>query len=88
MGIVQCANEQYGVLPNDPAINKHFDRDWPHSIHQSIFQVLSMAAEQHAPTAAVALSQAEKLSLEAHPIFGHRGQQLIDSLVKEAWFGE
>jgi hypothetical protein len=29
--------------------------------------------------------QAEKLSLEPHPIFGHRGRQIIDSLDADRW---
>ena len=27
----------------------------------------------------------EKLSLEPHPVFGHRGRQIIDSLVADRW---
>lgn len=30
-GIVNCANEQYGRLENDPAIERHFGRDWENS---------------------------------------------------------
>lgn len=32
MGIVNCANENYGYVSNDPAIHRHFGRDWDNSI--------------------------------------------------------
>ena len=35
MGIVTCANEQYGHINNDPMIENHFSRDWEHSIFNS-----------------------------------------------------
>src|SRR5690606_6247665 len=34
MGIVNCANEQYGRLLNDPSILRHFDASWENSVHQ------------------------------------------------------
>jgi len=37
------------------------------------------------PTGRIAVRQAEKLSLEPHPIFGRRGRQIIDSLVADLW---
>jgi hypothetical protein len=29
---------------------------------------------------------ADTLSRDPHPVFGHRGQQIIDSLVRDRWF--
>jgi hypothetical protein len=39
------------------------------------------------PTGQIAVRLAEKLSLEPHPVFGHRGRQIIDSLVADRWAG-
>ena len=32
MGIVNCANEAYGRLEDDPALSQHFSKEWEHSI--------------------------------------------------------
>jgi leucine dehydrogenase len=53
MGIVNCANEQYGSLPDDPAIVRHLGRDWIHSVYRTTRQVLERAeSERTTPTAA------------------------------------
>ncbi|MFQ5710103.1 MAG: Glu/Leu/Phe/Val dehydrogenase, partial [bacterium] len=85
MGIVNCANEQYGYVTNDPAIERHLSRDWQHSIYQTTLQVLGESQQTGEPPAKVAIGIADKLSLENHPIFGHRGPQIIDSLVADRW---
>lgn len=82
MGIVTCANEQYGYVNNDPLIQDHFSRNWEHSIFNRTKQVLKESKEKNIPTAEIALKLAEKLSRENHPIFGHRGKELIKSLVE------
>ena len=85
MGIVTCANEQYGYIINDPLIENHFSRDWEHSIFNRALQVLKKSAEKNIPTAEIALKLADNLSRENHPIFGHRGKQIIKSLVENNW---
>ena len=40
MGIVTCANEQYGYINNDPLIENHFSREWEHSIFNRAKRVL------------------------------------------------
>jgi len=85
MGIVNCADEQYGYIDNDPNINRHYDRSWKHSIFQTAMQVFSESKNKSKPTGEIALNIAEKLSLENHPIFGHRGEKIIESLVKNKW---
>ena len=32
LGIVNCANEAYGQLSNDPMILRNFGKDWEYSI--------------------------------------------------------
>jgi leucine dehydrogenase len=85
MGIVTCANEQYGYINNDPVIENHFSRDWEHSIFNRTVQVLNESKEKNIPTAEIALKLADRLSRENHPIFGHRGKQIIQSLVENKW---
>ncbi|MCW9094675.1 MAG: hypothetical protein OQJ74_02400, partial [Ignavibacteriaceae bacterium] len=85
MGIVTCANEQYGHINKDPLIENHFSRDWEHSIYNRASQVLIESKEKNIPTAEIALKMADKLSRENHPIFGHRGKQIIKSLVENKW---
>ncbi|MFQ5824934.1 MAG: Glu/Leu/Phe/Val dehydrogenase [bacterium] len=85
MGIVNCANEQYGHVNNDPFITRHLTEDWEYSIYQMSLKVLQESCETGAPPANVALRMADKLSLKEHPIFGHRGRQIIDSLVADRW---
>ena len=85
MGIVTCANEQYGYINNDPLIENHFRRDWEHSIFNRTIQVLNESRDKNVPTAEIALKLAERLSLQNHPIFGHRGTEIIKSLVENNW---
>jgi len=88
MGIVNCANEQDGTVNRDPMIEKHLERDWEHSIHQAAQRVFAQSKETGEPPAKVAMAQADTLSMEAHPLTGHRGRQTIDSLVADHWFEE
>ncbi len=88
MGIVNCANEQYGYVNNDPAIEMHLQTGWKHSIHQACLAVLAESKRSGQSTSKIAVKIADKLSKENHPIFGHRGQQIIDSLVENGWFNE
>jgi glutamate dehydrogenase/leucine dehydrogenase len=88
MGIVNCANEQYGYVNRDPLFEQHLSRDWKHSIHRTALEVLGKAREANAPTAGIALQMADELSLVDHPLFGHRGRHIIASLVEDKWYEE
>ena len=72
-------------VKDDPFIERHLSRDWEHSIYQMSFKVLTESQKRGEPPAKVATQIADKLSLENHPIFGHRGQEIIDSLVADRW---
>jgi len=85
MGIVTCANEQYGYINNDPLIENHFSKEWEYSIYNKAMQVLKESIEKNISTVEIALKLADKLSRESHPIFGHRGKEIIGSLVDNAW---
>jgi leucine dehydrogenase len=85
MGIVNAANEQYGYVKNDPLFERHLTRDWEHSIYQTTRRVLHKSCSTSTPSAEIAMHLADRLSLEEHPIFGHRGRQIIASLVADRW---
>lgn len=85
MGIVNCANEQYGYVSHDPFIERHLGTEWDHSVYQMTLAVLKTAQDTSEPPGKAAVRLAEQLSTLTHPIFGHRGQQIIDSLVLDGW---
>ena len=85
MGIVNCADEAFGSVDDDPAIEAHLGDRWENSIYRLSLEVLGEAARRGLPPARVALEIAEGRSREEHPIWGHRGQQIIDSLVASGW---
>ncbi len=85
MGIVSCANEQYGYVQDDPAIMRHFGRTWENSVHVITRRTLELAAREGITTAAAAIRLADELARQEHPIWGHRGRAIIDSLVREGW---
>jgi glutamate dehydrogenase/leucine dehydrogenase len=87
MGIVSCANEQYGSLPNDPAIERHFGRTWDNSVYAITTQVLERAARDGITTAAAANALADEACRVPHPIWGHRSRAILDSLVRDGWAG-
>ncbi len=87
MGIVNCANEAYGYVNDDEFIERHLQRDWQHSVFRTTLQVLEGAKSSGLPPARTAMDLADELSLQPHPVFGHRGVRIIASLVADRWFG-
>lgn len=85
MGIVNCADEQAGRISRDSLIERHLSKDWEYSIHQMCLKVLKASESKGEPPSKVAIQIADQLSLECHPIFGHRGREIISSLVADRW---
>lgn len=85
MGIVNCANEAYGDVPNDPVIEQHLGRNWEHSVFNATRRVLLCARDTGQTTAAAANVLADELSEQQHPIWPLRGQQIIEGLVTRGW---
>ena len=67
-------------------IERHLTREWEHSIFSMAVKVLETSRSTGEPPGKVALGMANTLSLETNPIYGHRGQQIIDSLVADRWY--
>ncbi len=87
MGIVNCADEAFGSLPNDPRIEAHLGNEWDNSIYNLSREILENSQSSGQTPAHVALDLAEKRSFELHPIWGHRGAQIVASLVAGDWAG-
>lgn len=85
MGIVNCANEQYGYVKNDDAILRHFSRSWSKSIYFQALEILSLSEKEGISSSAAAIQMADELSLVHHPIMGARCQKIIASLVDNKW---
>jgi glutamate dehydrogenase/leucine dehydrogenase len=85
MGIVNCADEQYGFVDPDPRIESHLGDAWENSVYNLSLQVLDEAKRTGSTPARVALDLAEKRSRDLHPLWGHRGAQIIRSLVRSGW---
>jgi glutamate dehydrogenase (NAD(P)+) len=84
MGIVTCADEQFGYVDGDPAIESHLG-EGEGSIYALALEVLAEAGRTGRTPGRIALDLAERRSLEPHPIWGHRGARIIRSLVEGGW---
>jgi glutamate dehydrogenase/leucine dehydrogenase len=87
MGIVNCADESFGYVDGDPAFEQHLGDHWKNSIYNLSLEILDTARRSGRTPARVALEMAEQRSFEPHPIWGHRGVQIIRSLVESGWAG-
>lgn len=85
MGIVQCANEQYGSLGRDPAILRHLDPEWPNAIYPMTLRVLELAERCATTPSAAALRLADELAEEPHPLWPGRGRAIIEALLADDW---
>jgi glutamate dehydrogenase/leucine dehydrogenase len=85
MGIVNCANEQYGSFESDPAIEAHLQRGTPHGIFRRSLEVFERARRAQRSTAEEAEALADELARQPHPIWPGRGQRIIDHLVASGW---
>jgi leucine dehydrogenase len=89
MGIVNCADEQYGFVEPDPRVEAHLGTpegdEWENSVYNLSLSVLDEARRTGRPPARVALDLAEQRSRELHPVWGHRGAEIIRSLVRNGW---
>ena len=85
MGIVNCANEQLGYVDNDPMFYRHLNKEYEYGVYQTSLRVLAQSSENKSPPADVAIKQADELAKVNHPIYGHRGEKIIQSLVDNNW---
>ncbi|MDX1569003.1 MAG: Glu/Leu/Phe/Val dehydrogenase dimerization domain-containing protein [Xanthomonadales bacterium] len=87
MGIVNCANEQYGWFPGDPAIDKHLERDSESGVFQRTLEVLDRSEKAGTTPWEEAEKLADELAEQAHPIWGDRTRDIIRYLFESGWAG-
>jgi len=85
MGIVNCANEQYGTLSEDPAIERHFSRDWDNAVFVVTKRILELAERRGITSSEAANELADEACSQAHPIWGHRGRAIAEGLETDGW---
>jgi glutamate dehydrogenase/leucine dehydrogenase len=85
MGIVNCANEQYGSLPDDPAISKHLGRTDADSVYNTVRRILEHSKAHGATTSEAANLLADAAALVPHPLFPGRTHAIVASLVRDRW---
>lgn len=85
MGIVNCANENYGYLTNDPMIERYFDSEWEGSIFKTTTRVLQKARTEGTPTLATASAIADEKIKELHPMWPNRSSHIIKALENDNW---
>jgi len=85
MGIVNCADEQYGYVSDDPILIRHLGRQWDLSIYKLTRRVLETAASRGTHPGHEAKLLADAFATQTHPIWGHRGRAIIDSLLVDHW---
>jgi glutamate dehydrogenase/leucine dehydrogenase len=88
MGIVNCADEQFGSVDADPAFERHLDAEWDNGIYRLALQVLAEAQRSGRTPQQVAVELADRRSLEHHPLWGHRGPGIIRSVLASGWAGQ
>jgi glutamate dehydrogenase/leucine dehydrogenase len=85
MGIVACANEQYGSIGDDPTIRRHLDPECPIGIHATVLRVLELARGSDITPLEAANRLADELAEQPHPVWGPRGREIVASLVADGW---
>jgi leucine dehydrogenase len=86
MGIVGCADEPFGQVDNDPDIVRHLDKEWEGGVFQMTKKLLSNSELHDSTPHFEAVKLAEAMSLEPHPLRGHKAF-LQASQVWREWSG-
>jgi len=85
MGIVQCANEQYGRPVPDPAVERHLDPSYEDGIPAVTRRILASAAEQDIPPHEAANRLADELLAQPHPLWPGRTEAIVRALTEGDW---
>lgn len=85
MALVSSSYESLGRMPVDPAMEKHFDKEWDHSIYVLTQRILRDAAEKNISTIEAANNLAKAFVAVQHPLWPNRGQLIIEALVNSNW---
>ncbi|MFT6705363.1 MAG: glutamate dehydrogenase/leucine dehydrogenase [Flavobacteriales bacterium] len=78
MGIVNCADEQYGYLASEIDVKLK-------EVYPSIYDLLEQSKADNISPQFKSLELSEELSRIEHPIWKHRGAKIIDYLMTNGW---
>ena len=81
MGIVNCADEWCGRQLEEDLDRKIKD------VYDDTLELLERAARTGETTTVAAEAWADQKARQEHPLFGHRGQRLIQRLIASDWAG-
>lgn len=82
MGIVNCADEQFGRLEHDPSLERHLNKDWEHGIYRASLRILEEAEQRGVSTVSIAQELADRAAVEPHPIWGDRFCRIAEANFK------
>ena len=80
MGIVNCANEQYGRMTDDPAIERHIGYEWENAVYVRTKQIVEQSRSVGRTTYEMALDQARSMMEQPHPIWGNRSREIVRAI--------
>jgi len=86
MGLVHCANEQYGTPDRDPAVERHLDPEWEEGIASAVRRILARSGREDVPPAVAAAALADEAAARPHPLWPGRGRALLEALEAERWW--
>jgi glutamate dehydrogenase/leucine dehydrogenase len=75
MGIINCANEQYGWLKNDLEVAMK-------AIYVDTLRLLTEASKKNVMPIEISTKEASEKAKKAHPIWGHRGKLLLKEIIR------
>ncbi len=85
LGIVHCADEHAGSLPNDPAVARHLGDDWEQAIGPTVRRVLAHARREDVSPVRACHALADELAAVPHPLWPGRGRALVASVMAAGW---
>jgi len=85
MGIVWCANEHAGSLPDDPDVLRHLDPGWQDSVQAVTRRVLDEAERSGTTPVEAANRLADERASEPNPLWGDRATRIVRSLLDGDW---
>jgi glutamate dehydrogenase/leucine dehydrogenase len=85
MGIVQCADEHAGSLPDDPAVLRHLGRDGEGSIYATTRRLLADADAGDVTPLEAADRLADAAVDTPHPVHGDRAERIVRHLIEGTW---
>lgn len=78
MGIVNCADEQYGRLQPDPKNERHLGWDWPQAIAPLVLRLLEESQRDGTSPAVWAEAEARSLGRQEHPLWPGRARAIAE----------